>query len=851
MFRFCIIVLAATTSTAVLGQDPYEPPLELSSVPGGMAGGIGGLELSSVPGGMAGGIGGLELSSVPGGMAGGIGGLELSSVPGGMAGGIGGPELSSVPGGMAGGIGGLELSSVPGGMAGGIGGPELSSVPGDMAGGIGGLELSSVPGGMAGGIGGLELSSVPGGMAGGIGGPELSSVPGGMAGGIGGLELSSVPGGMAGGIGGPELSSVPGGMAGGIGGPELSSVPGGMAGGIGGPELSSVPGGMAGGIGGPELSSVPGGMAGGIGGPELSSVPGGMVAGIGGPEPGGLASEDTVAELVRQAGISVAADSFGVAVQIVVTEVTGNVVAGSVAGEAVKATVEEVLDVGGQQIGDAIGKSLHTWRLEIAAQSELAERARWEQEWKEFLNSNEPDSGSASMAPMSGKEVEVVDEVSEPEHTAMAPPMPRVNQSHEENLLGGSQQYVIPHEDELEAFRDANDELRRDEFDAPDGDVGVRHGDYFDQGDGSLRKDLKELLAGVDRLNDLINRENRPRMCSVDDDPCTVMLVRSGCSCHCGTVTCDQIDPLTLGDPDPPLPPYIADSLGDSSYDFGGKQGDAVDLVIGYQPYYTESWSGVVNNGKGFWKNYLPEGSTAKFEIGLQGSVIVNAMTGEKQHVGYMGDMPAIASTFRNIKERGGTDIHIVAVLGTAGKLDAGAIREPIASKIVKASIARRAASGEDFDALDGGFMVMLNDLVSQRPDVHRGWLEAELDAQLFMLDPANADDVASMAEAQTEQIDQDVLKHSLFGAWPAEQGGGDVKVQLDFIVTERVQGLLDNATAFLYSLPKKPVAAATIRDGGVVDEVARAILKDRGQRQSSSPLLGSMVSARSMSEGI
>ena len=831
MFRFCIIVLAATTSTAVLGQDPYEPPLELSSVPGGMVAGIGGLELSSVPGGMVAGIGGLELSSVPGGMVAGIGGLELSSVPGGMVA------------------------------------------------GIGGLELSSVPGGMVAGIGGLELSSVPGGMVAGIGGLELSSVPGGMVAGVGGLELSSVPGGMVAGIGGPELSSVPGGMVAGIGGPELSSVPGDMAGGIGGPELSSVPGDMAGGIGGPELSSVPGGMAGGIGGPELSSVPGGMVAGIGGPEPGGLASEDTVAELVRQAGISVAADSFGVAVQIVVTEVTGNVVAGSVAGEAVKATVEEVLDVGGQQIGDAIGKSLHTWRLEIAAQSELAERARWEQEWKEFLNSNEPDSGSASMAPMSGKEVEVVDEVSEPEHTAMAPPMPRVNQSHEENLLGGSQQYVIPHEDELEAFRDANDELRRDEFDAPDGDVGVRHGDYFDQGDGSLRKDLKELLAGVDRLNDLINRENRPRMCSVDNDPCTVMLVLPGCSCHCGTVTCDQdettnpyaegrttvasgvsapdlyqappIDPLTLGDPDPPLPPYIADSLGDSSSDFGGKQGDAVDLVIGYQPYYTESWSGVVNNGKGFWKNYLPEGSTAKFEIGLQGSVIVNAMTGEKQHVGYMGDMPAIASTFRNIKERGGTDIHIVAVLGTAGKLDAGAIREPIASKIVKASIARRAASGEDFDALDGGFMVMLNDLVSQRPDVHRGWLEAELDAQLFMLDPANADDVASMAEAQTEQIDQDVLKHSLFGAWPAEQGGGDVKVQLDFIVTERVQGLLDNATAFLYSLPKKPVVAATIRDGGVVDEVARAILKDRGQRQSSSPLLGSMVSARSMSEGI
>ncbi len=346
-----------------------------------------------------------------------------------------------------------------------------------------------------------------------------------------------------------------------------------------------------------------------------------------------------------------------------------------------------------------------------------------------------------------------------------------------------------------------------------------------------------------------------------------------------------------------------------------GKPGEKVDLVIGYQPYYTESWSGVVNNGKQFWKKYLPEGSTAEFQIGLQGSVIVNAMTGEKQHIGYMGDMPAIASTFKNIQARGGTDIRIVAVLGTskqqcniflvrndapefangkeavkwmdgkltsaphgactdrfarlafqkagikprrylnqnieiittnfrAKKLDAAAIWEPTASKIVAAGLARRAASGEDFDALDGGFMVMLNDLISQRPDVHRGWLEAELDAQLFMADFNNASEVAAMAAAQTEAIDKKVLWSSLYGETPASQGGGEVKVQLDFVVTERVQGLLDNATAFLHSLPKKPAAEPKIRDGGVMDGVAQEILKARGL---TSPI--GVVKARPISD--
>ena len=106
-------------------------------------------------------------------------------------------------------------------------------------------------------------------------------------------------------------------------------------------------------------------------------------------------------------------------------------------------------------------------------------------------------------------------------------------------------------------------------------------------------------------------------------------------------------------------------SAANAGVDFG-KRGEAVNLVIGYQPYYTESWTGVVNNGKSFWKKHLPAGSTADFQVGLQGSVIVNAMAGEKQHIGYMGDMPAIASTFKYLPERGGTDIRIVAALGTS-----------------------------------------------------------------------------------------------------------------------------------------------------------------------------------------
>jgi NitT/TauT family transport system substrate-binding protein len=339
----------------------------------------------------------------------------------------------------------------------------------------------------------------------------------------------------------------------------------------------------------------------------------------------------------------------------------------------------------------------------------------------------------------------------------------------------------------------------------------------------------------------------------------------------------------------------LAPLTASAEVDFG-ERGEAVNLVIGYQPYYTESWTGVVNNGKAFWKNHLPAGSTAEFQVGLQGSVIVNAMAGEKQHIGYMGDMPAIASTFKYLPERGGTDIRIVAALGTskqqcniflvkndapefangveavkwmdgkitsaphgactdrfaqlafkkagikpakylnqnievittnfrAGKLDAAAIWEPTATKMVSAGIARRAASGEDFGAQDDAFMVMLNDLIAQRPDAVMGWLEAELDAQEFVADPANADAIAAMAEAQTEQIDQSVLKASLYDSPMA----GTTKLQLDFVISDDAKSLLRDATAFLYSLKKKPAASAQIRPEGVMGQFAERVLEKRG----------------------
>ena len=325
-----------------------------------------------------------------------------------------------------------------------------------------------------------------------------------------------------------------------------------------------------------------------------------------------------------------------------------------------------------------------------------------------------------------------------------------------------------------------------------------------------------------------------------------------------------------------------------------GEIGDPINLVVGYQPYYTEAWSGVVMKGMKLYEKYLPEGSTVEFQIGLQGGIIVNAMLAGKQHIGYMGDMPAIVAT---TKDRV-ADIRIVATAGLgfdqcnnmlvkndapefanadeaiqwmdgkivavpkgactdrfalavfdkkgiepasylnqnievitsglrAGKLDAAAIWEPTASRLVHEGLARKVASGASVDENDGGFIDMRGDLIDQRPDVVKAWLNAELDAQLFMADPANAMAVVEMAEEQTTGFSKEVLWRAMTGSTPVEQGGTPVRNEMAFAITPTAQALIDKATVFLHSI--KTIKVDKLREDAVMTSFTEEILKERG----------------------
>jgi len=325
-----------------------------------------------------------------------------------------------------------------------------------------------------------------------------------------------------------------------------------------------------------------------------------------------------------------------------------------------------------------------------------------------------------------------------------------------------------------------------------------------------------------------------------------------------------------------------------------GKPGGPVKVVVGYQPYYTQSWSGVVMRGKKFYEKYLPKGSEVEFQIGLQGAIIVNNMLAGKQHIGYMGDMPAIVSTTKqdvadvrlvanlglgfdqcniflarndapkfqdatqalkwldgktvavpkgsctdryaqatfkklgvNPKEYLNQNIEVITSNFRAGKLDAAVIWEPTASRLVQEGLARRIASGASVDENDGGFLAMRADLIKQRPDVVKAWLQAELDAQLFLADPKNHLAVIKMAKEQTTGFGERVLWYSLYGNYDARAGGHPVRNYLHYGFTPQARELINRASAFLFSI--KSINVEKLRPEAIESKWTEDILKERG----------------------
>lgn len=171
--------------------------------------------------------------------------------------------------------------------------------------------------------------------------------------------------------------------------------------------------------------------------------------------------------------------------------------------------------------------------------------------------------------------------------------------------------------------------------------------------------------------------------------------------------------------------------------------------------------------------------------------------------------------------------IEVISSGFKSGKLDAAAIWEPNASNIELEGNARRVASGLSFDEYGVSYLAMRGDLIKQRPDVVKAWLNAELDAELFLADEKNAPVMIQAIKQHVTGFSDRALWMALYGSYPGSVGGTQTRLTMPFVFTPQTDAHLRKGTAFLYST--KAINVDKLRPEAIAPEFAEQILKERG----------------------
>ena len=319
---------------------------------------------------------------------------------------------------------------------------------------------------------------------------------------------------------------------------------------------------------------------------------------------------------------------------------------------------------------------------------------------------------------------------------------------------------------------------------------------------------------------------------------------------------------------------------------------------VGYIPYDGMSYTCIVNQELGLWKKYMPKGTELQFEGFITGPTLFNTLLAGKNHIGYVGAMPAViacskpdmasikmvgtslvcegtnssimlvrtdAPEFKSYEElarwldgkviaapRGsGTDlfmrkffakynvkpkdylnqnIEAIATNFRSGKLDAAGCWEPTVSRIatdVGEGIARIVAAGQSIPVPDVGTIIMRADFLEKHPDIAKAYLKSELEAQRYILDPANQKSVTEMLSKHAKGISLRVLWYTLYGKVPANHPD-PVRRWQDFYITDSVRDyMVNNVTPFLHE--EKVINIATLPEGTIDDSIAREVFKESG----------------------
>ena len=177
--------------------------------------------------------------------------------------------------------------------------------------------------------------------------------------------------------------------------------------------------------------------------------------------------------------------------------------------------------------------------------------------------------------------------------------------------------------------------------------------------------------------------------------------------------------------------------------------------------------------------------------------------------------------------------IEVIATNFRIGKLDAASLWEPTLSRIasdVGDGYARIAADGRAADNPDLGILVMRKDFMEKYPAVAKGYLRSELEAQRYLLDPANWQNVIEMVSKHATGVPKKVLWYSIYGKVPADSKES-VREWKSYYFNERERQNIAEVGPLLL---QNKVIRALPPAGTVDDSLARQVFKEAGYKPVS-----------------
>ncbi len=143
--------------------------------------------------------------------------------------------------------------------------------------------------------------------------------------------------------------------------------------------------------------------------------------------------------------------------------------------------------------------------------------------------------------------------------------------------------------------------------------------------------------------------------------------------------------------------------------------------------------------------------------------------------------------------------IEVIASNFEAGKLDAAAMWEPHARRVVESGHAKYVSTGAPWGETDADFSLMRQDFIEQHPEAAIGWMKAEIEAVQFMIN--NPIETAKLIEKETVGYTAQTAWSALYELNDKKIGGDPVNYVGKMIFDKDVLDIMKKGYAFLHSV--------------------------------------------------